>query len=272
MKASGSYDVSASHRDSSAEVERLRAQALLSWEKEARTLAWFGLQDGMSVLELGSGPGFITEQLLAMFPNSPVTALEIDPVLIEKAEEYLEDKAGDRLRSVEASIMDTGLPDDSFDFALARLIFQHLPDPYDAAQEVLRVLKPGGRLVIIDADDALWGVADPTIRGMKLILEKYGRAQAAQGGNRLIGRRSWRILESAGFIDLDLEAVVTHSDALSIEAFLPQIDPDRLLPLVKAGLMSEQEIGQIRASRDAFLAAARPYILMLMLMVCGKKP
>jgi hypothetical protein len=29
------------------EFERLRAQVLLSWEKESRTLAWFGLQDGM---------------------------------------------------------------------------------------------------------------------------------------------------------------------------------------------------------------------------------
>ena len=47
-----------------AEVKRLASQARGGWGKEARTLSWFGLQDGMSVLELGSGPGFITEQLL----------------------------------------------------------------------------------------------------------------------------------------------------------------------------------------------------------------
>ena len=35
----------------------------------------------MNVLEAGSGPGFFTEKLLELLPNSSVTALEIDPVL-----------------------------------------------------------------------------------------------------------------------------------------------------------------------------------------------
>jgi ubiquinone/menaquinone biosynthesis C-methylase UbiE len=268
----GSYDAGASHRDFDSEVGRLRAQALLSWEKEARTLYWYGLQDGMSVLELGSGPGFVTEQLLISLPDSRITALEIDPALIRSAKLYLQDKVSDRLQFVEASIMDTGLPENSFDFAVARLIFQHLPDPVGAAEEVLRVLKPAGKLVIVDIDDAVWGLIDPVVPEMGLILEKYGQAQAVRGGNRLVGRQLWRILEAAGFTNLDLEAVAIHSDALGIEAFLPQLDPDRLLPLVEAGLMSRQEIQQIRASREAFLAAERPYILMAILMACGEKP
>ena len=272
MATSGSYDASRAHRGFDSEVERLRAQALLSWEKEARTLAWFGLQDGMSVLELGSGPGFVTEQLLALLPRSHVTAVEIDPVLIQKAHLHLQGKAGDRLRFVEASIMDTGLPANSFDFAIARLIFQHLPDPVGAAGEVLRVLKPGGKLAIVDSDDAIWGLADPAVPEVGRILEAYGQAQAARGGNRLVGRQLWRILQAAGFTPLDLEAIAIHSDALGIEAFLPQFDPDRFLPLVRAGLVSEQEIQQIRASREAFLAADRPTILMVMLMACGEKP
>jgi hypothetical protein len=63
-----------------------------------------------------------------------------------------------------------------------------------------------------------------------------------------------------------------HSDALGIEAFLPQFDVGRCSPFVRAGLMSEQELQQFRASREAFLAADRPYILMITLMACGEKP
>ncbi len=59
MRASGSYHLPASHRDAQAEIERLAAQAHSGWDKESRTLSWFGLKDGMSVLELGSGPGFM---------------------------------------------------------------------------------------------------------------------------------------------------------------------------------------------------------------------
>jgi ubiquinone/menaquinone biosynthesis C-methylase UbiE len=272
MAESGSYHASKSHRDAESEVQRLRAQALLTWEKEARTLAWFGLQDGMSVLELGSGPGFVTEQLLPLLPHSPITALEIDPALIETAQQRLQPKADDRLQFVEASIMDTGLPDNAFDLAYARLIFQHLPDPVSAAREVRRVLKPGGKLVIVDADDAIWGLTDPPIPEMGLVMGLYGQAQAARGGNRCVGRALWRILEAAGFADLDLEAIAAHSDGRGVEPFMPQIDVDRLQPIVRAGLLSGAELEQIRASREAFLAADRPYILMVMLMACGQKP
>jgi hypothetical protein len=62
------------------------------------------------------------------------------------------------------------------------------------------------------------------------------------------------------------------SDNLGIEPFLPQIDADRLLPLAEAGLMSEQEIQQVRATREALVAGDRPFILMIILMACRLKP
>lgn len=104
------------------------------------------------------------------------------------------------------------------------------------------------------------------------MLEKYGQAQAAQGGNRRVGRSLWRLLKSAGFENVDLEVVPAHSDDIGIESFLPQIDPDRLLPLVKFGLMTETELENLRGSREKFLSSANPYILTLSLMVCGEKP
>jgi ubiquinone/menaquinone biosynthesis C-methylase UbiE len=210
MPASGSYNVDYTHRDRNSEIQRLAIQAQLGWEKEARTLAWFGLSDGMSVLELGSGPGFITEKLLERLPHSPITCLEIDPSLIQQAETYLQGKSKDRVHFVEGSIMDTRLADNRFDFAYARLLFQHLPDPIGAAKEVRRMLKPDGKFVIYDVDDDMSTLFEPPFPEWSSIFEKFGQVQAAKGGNRRIGRHLFQILEAAGFQGLDLEATATR--------------------------------------------------------------
>src|SRR6266851_5241817 len=120
-----------------ADVERLRAQALLSWPTEARALAALGLADGMSVLEVGSGPGFITQALLDTWPNSTITAVDLDPNMCVVARE----RADERVTVIEASILQTDVPSNTFDFALARFVLQHVAAPDLAMTEILRLLK-----------------------------------------------------------------------------------------------------------------------------------
>jgi ubiquinone/menaquinone biosynthesis C-methylase UbiE len=244
----------------------------VSWAQESRLLSWLGLQDGMSVLELGSGPGFVTEQLLSLLPRGSITAVEIDPEMNERARERLSDGARERVTHLQASILDTGLPGDSFDFAVARLVFQHLDDPAAAAAETLRLLKPGGRLAVIEVDASLWGIVEPSMPGLQRVYEKVARAQAARGGDRLIGRRLWRILKAAGYENLRLEAYVYHSDELGLEAFAAQLNPDRLWPQVKDGSISLSELAAVRMAYEKFLSSTDAYILMLGLMCVGEKP
>ena len=272
MIDTGSYDAANLVQGIDSELDRLRAQARVSWDREARTLAYLGLRDGMSVLELGCGPGFITEQLLELLPRSPITALDSDPKMIQRAELALVGRASDRLKLLEASAMDSNLPDAAFDFAIARYLVQHLSDPAGAIRETLRVLRPGGKLAIIDIDGALWGIAEPTFPELAPIYAKTGVAQARQGGNRLIGRRLWRLLHAAGFRDLELEAFVYHSDSLGIEPFAAQLDPERLRPLVEEGVISTGEFDRIRQGHRKFLTSAEPYVLMVGLIGCGRKP
>jgi ubiquinone/menaquinone biosynthesis C-methylase UbiE len=271
MTTSGSYNASTYHEDLESEIQRLHAQVLLSWEEEASTLARFGIHDGMSVLELGSGPGFFTEKLLTLLPNSSVTAVEIDSVLIERAKQHLQEKASERICILEASVMDTRLPDSSFDFAIARFILDHLPDPIGVAREVLRILRPGGKFVIISGDRGITPLVDPPVSELQLLYEKIAQFRASEGGNPFIGRQLWNILQTAGFQYLDLEAIAFHSGEKSIEAFLPQFNPGQLLHQTKSGMLSEQEVAIAIAAREKFLASPNSFILMLWFMACGEK-
>jgi ubiquinone/menaquinone biosynthesis C-methylase UbiE len=257
------------------ELERLRNQTLITWPKESRNLRWLGLRDDMTVLELGSGPGFVSEGLLDLLPNGNLVSVEIDPVLIEKARAYMQDKGGDRWKLLEGNVMHLDLPDNTFDFVYGRYLFQHLPDPMGAAKEALRVLKPGGTLVITDVDDDLV-VFDPPATGeakaieAKLTTERT-QHQASQGGNRLIGRRLTHILRDAGYQDLGLEAMAMHNDLDDIGNLVPTPTVEGMQHLINAGVLTLQEAEYVVKDAQLF-EASDPIILVLLLMAAGQKP
>jgi len=257
------------------ELVRLRSQTLISWAKEARNLKWLGLRDDMTVLELGSGPGFVSEGLLDLLPNGNLVSVEIDPVLIEKARSYLQDRAGSRWKLIEGNVMHMDLPDNTFDFVYGRYLFQHLPDPVGAAKEALRLLKPGGKLVITDVDDELL-VFDPPASGEAKAIETrvmtyLKEHQASQGGNRLIGRRLTHILRDAGYQHLDLEALTLHNDLDDISNLMPTPSVDGMQHLIDAGILTLQEAEFVVKDAQEF-EASDPVILALLLMASGQKP
>lgn len=272
----GSYKASEMPLGLDKELERLRWQATFFWPKEGRNLHWLGLRDGMNILEPGSGPGFVTELLLTDFPASHVTALDIDPILNERAAAYLGNRFGERLTMVHGSITGSELPADSFDFAYARLIFQHLPDPAAAVREMYRVLKPGGRFIVYDVDSSLKPIIEPEGEPeVMAIYEKMDQQQRERGGNRAIGRKLWRLLAGAGFQNPDLEVLGASSDEVGqkmLDAIASADDPERYNAMVKLGRISEDEAKILTTAEDKFNNSPDKYMMLFVLMVAGTKP
>jgi SAM-dependent methyltransferase len=262
-----SYDPDQMHGGLAGELERLEVQARLAWPHEARILNGLGLAASADVLEIGCGSGALLERLAEAAPGATVIAVEPDGRLREVAS-----KRVPRARMLDGTAEELPLEPASVDFVAARYLFQHVRDPDRAAREALRVLRPGGTLAAIEVDGELWGIVQPRFPEAQIAQEKAWRAQRDRGGDRMIGRRLWRIFAAAGLTDLSLQLFAYHSDELGLDAFAPLIDPSGLLPLVEQGVLGPIEYARAMHSYNRFRADPAAFVLLAGLVVSGRAP
>jgi len=270
--AEQSYDPDRLDGGFDAELKRLRAQVDMSWKVERRRLAALGVMDGHRLLELGCGPGFVTERLASAFPHATIVAIDTDQKMLDAAARNTTNVDANRVEFVRADVTATGLEADFFDGAISRYLFQHLSDPVAAAVETLRVLKPGGYHVVIDIDDGLWGLVEPEFLFFRDYHKRRGQDQSSRGGSRFLGRRLGRILRAAGYVHIDLDIFAYHSDDVGMEAFASQIAPEQFLPLVRQGDLSLVEYIRAVAATQCFLASKESFLMMTGFIARGEKP
>lgn len=128
----------------------LMVRGFAGWRR--RSLALANLQAGERVLIVGAGSGL---DLQFIASGSRITAIDVTKAMLRK----LRRRARRRGLTVDAQVMDgqaMDFADGSFDVVILRLILAVIPDPVRCARESARVLRPGGRIVIMDkfvADD-----------------------------------------------------------------------------------------------------------------------
>lgn len=125
------------------------------------------LAPGAKVLEVAPGPGFFAIEL-AKIGKYEITGLDISKSFVEIA------KRNARQEHVEVDFREgnaSQMPfaESSFDFLLCRAAFKNFSEPLGALREMRRVLKPGGRALVIDLrKDVNKRALDDYIRGLKV--------------------------------------------------------------------------------------------------------
>jgi ubiquinone/menaquinone biosynthesis C-methylase UbiE len=113
----------------------------------ARRMA-IGLADGARVLEVAPGPGYFAIEL-AKLGGCEVTGLDISASFVRIARGNAAD-AGVTVDFQHGNAAAMPFAADRFDFVFCRAAFKNFARPIAALTEIRRVLKPGGRAVIID--------------------------------------------------------------------------------------------------------------------------
>ncbi len=173
------------------------------WRTAANSAAYLlpHLERGMSLLDVGCGPGTITIDLARRLAPGQVVGLDAveGPLAAARAEA---DEAG--VSNVEYVVGDAyALPfeDDSFDVVHAHQVLQHLADPVAALREMGRVVTPGGVVAARDSDYGAktWYPADPVLDQWNRLYHELARAN---GGEPDAGRHMVAWAHAAGFRDV----------------------------------------------------------------------
>lgn len=110
-----------------------------------KSLQRLGKIDKESILLMGVGTGLD----IPLLPAGPsYTGIDITPAMLLKAEKRLSPNLNMELR--EGDVLALPYSENSFDIVIMHLILAVVPDPLTALHEALRVVKPGGRILILD--------------------------------------------------------------------------------------------------------------------------
>jgi SAM-dependent methyltransferase len=109
------------------------------------------LKPGMSVADVGAGRGDVTVALaVEVGPSGQVFSTDIDTHALEQIRARVAAAALPNVTLVQAHPRETGLPTRCCDAVLLRRVYHHLSDPASTNRDLLRALRPGGVLAIID--------------------------------------------------------------------------------------------------------------------------
>lgn len=124
---------------------------------ELRDALWEELTAGLPqderVLDVGCGGGQIALAIARDRAWAEVTGIDLSQHQIDRATRRAseEDLSG-RVRFVQGNVLDLPFPDESFDVVFSIASIKHWPDQERGLFECARVLAPGGKLVIVEAD------------------------------------------------------------------------------------------------------------------------
>jgi ubiquinone/menaquinone biosynthesis C-methylase UbiE len=161
-----------------------------------------GPEKGESVLDVGSGPGFLAADVAkATGPTGSVCGIDVSEPMIDLARSHCA-----RLPWVTFSQGDAThlpFPDNSFDAAISTQVLEYVPDVDAALAEVHRVLRPAGRVVIVDTDwdSIVWHSND------RNLMDRVLAAWEGHAADPFLPRTLSRRLASAGF-DVQIQEVV----------------------------------------------------------------
>jgi len=168
--------------------------------------------EGSRVLEAGCGVGAQTVTLAQNSPHAEITSVDISEASIAIARGKVEKAGITNVKFQQGDIFHLPFEAESFDHVFVCFVLEHLSNPIDALVNLKNVIKPGGTITVIEGDHGsvyFYPDSNEAHRAIQCQIELQKRA----GGNALIGRELYPLLNEAGFKSVHVSPRMVYVDS-----------------------------------------------------------
>lgn len=167
---------------------------------------------GSRVLEAGCGIGAQTVSLARNSPQARITSIDISQASLAEARRRIEAAGLANVELRQADLFALPFEPASFDHAFVCFVLEHLAQPVRALEALRRLLRPGGSVTVIEGDHGS-AYFHPDSEAARRAIHCQVELQRRAGGNAMIGRELYPLLERAGFSGVRVSPRMVYVDA-----------------------------------------------------------
>ena len=230
--------------------ERMDLLAAVNGPATAGLFDMLEVSAGWRCLDLGCGGGHVTMELARRTaPSGGAVGIDLDGALIELARGEAASQGLDNVTFVVGAAED--VDQTGFDLVFARFLLMHLADPSRALAQMTNAVRPGGVVLI---EDANFGgcFTYPTCQGYNSWVEWYRETVQRNGGDTDLGLRLPALLRSIGLTHIGV-GVAQPAYLDGPHKQLQQMSMAKMkAAVVASGVASETEYDEAHADLKAF--------------------
>jgi SAM-dependent methyltransferase len=220
-------------------------------------LQTLALRPGERALDIGTGPGLLAHEMAAVLGSGGrVDGVDLSESMLAIAGRREPAAGAAPVELHQVASLELPFADASFDVAVSTQVYEYVEDMPGALAEARRVLRPGGRMVVLDTDwdSIVWHATDP--ERMRRVLAVWDEHLA----DAHLPRRLVRLLTDAGF---EVESCTT-TPLLNV-GYDPRTYSAGLIEFIRSFVVGRAELDEdeVAAWADDLVALGPDYFFSL---------